>query len=95
MNRKQRRDANRRRKKNDPNQIMADQVSMFGKLPDACSACQKSFDKKDRNMVFSWSVVVKQETVRLFCPECIEKTKEVLNVQEIREETDSLTDPTT
>ena len=92
MNRKQRRDAAKRRQRNDPNQIMSDQVSLFGKLPDACSSCQKSFDKKDRSMVFSWSVVVKQETVRLFCPECIEKTKEVLGVQDERKEENSFSD---
>jgi len=43
-------------------------------------------------MVFSWSVVVKQETVRLFCPECIEKTKEVLGVQDERKEENSFSD---
>ncbi len=58
---------------------MATQVAQFGKLPEACSACQKGFDKKDKDMVQSWSVLVKQEVVRLFCPDCIEKTKEVLD----------------
>tara|TARA_R110002020_G_scaffold336634_2_gene552068 strand:- start:311 stop:580 length:270 start_codon:yes stop_codon:yes gene_type:complete len=58
---------------------MANQVAQFGKLPQACDACQKDFDKKNKDMVQSWSVVVKQEVVRLFCPDCIEKTQEVLN----------------
>ena len=26
----------------------------------------------------SWKVVVRQEVVRLFCPECVDKAKEVL-----------------
>jgi len=30
-------------------------------------------------MVQSWNVVVKQETVRIFCPECIKKTQEIIN----------------
>tara|TARA_R110000824_G_scaffold92217_2_gene223851 strand:+ start:6517 stop:6801 length:285 start_codon:yes stop_codon:yes gene_type:complete len=90
MNRKNRRDM-KRRKKEDPQQAMAKQVGLFEKLPSACDACQKSFDKRDKDMVFSWSVVVKQETVRLFCPECIKIAKEALNVQNEKEE--RTTDP--
>ena len=77
MNRKQRRAM---KKLSKPEQEMAEKVALFGLLPDSCSACQKSFDKKDKVMAFSWSVVVHNETeaVRLFCPECIEKTKEVI-----------------
>ena len=63
----------------DAQEKMATQVAQFGKLPQACDACQKEFDKKNKEMVQSWSVVVKQEVVRLFCPECINKTKEALN----------------
>ena len=79
MNRKQRRAAERKRKKGDPEQLMADKVHMFGRLPENCDACQKTFDKKNRDMVFSWNVVVREDKVRLFCPECISKTKEVLD----------------
>ncbi len=78
MNRRQRREAERKRKKGDPNQKMADQVSLFHKLSDKCDACSKEFNKKDKEMAFSWSVVVKGETVRLFCPECIAKTKNAI-----------------
>ena len=63
----------------DAQEKMATQVAQFSKLPQACDACQKEFEKKNREMVESWSVVVKQEVVRLFCPECINKTKEALN----------------
>ena len=79
MNRKQRREAEKLRKKNDPNQIMADQIHLFGKLPDHCLSCQKTFDKSNKEMVMSWSVVVKSDNVSLFCPDCVNKTKEVLN----------------
>lgn len=61
---------------------MTSQVAQFGKLPRQCDACKESFDKKDKDMVQSWSVVVKQEVVRLFCPDCIDKTKEILNERE-------------
>ena len=58
---------------------MAEKVIQFSKLPESCSACQKSFDKKDKDMLNSWHVVTRQDVVRLFCPDCIEKTKEVIN----------------
>ena len=87
MSRKQRRAAEKKRKKGDPQQAAADKVHLFGKLPLECNACQKSFDKQDRDMVFSWSVVVRQEKVRLFCPECISKTQEILN-EHTKEETE-------
>jgi ribosome maturation protein Sdo1 len=58
---------------------MAEQVAQFGKLPQSCDACHKEFDKKNKSMVQSWNVVVRQENVRLFCPDCIEKTKEIIN----------------
>lgn len=86
MNRKQRRAL---KKLSKPEQEMAEKVALFGHLPDSCSACQKTFDKKDKDMVFSWSVVVHNETeaVRLFCPECIDKTKEAINGRYEYEET--------
>jgi len=81
MNRKQRRTADAKRRKGDSEQAMEDKLVMFGHLPESCSACQKSFDKTNRDMVFSWTVVVReqQESVTLFCPDCIKKTQEVLD----------------
>jgi Zn finger protein HypA/HybF involved in hydrogenase expression len=78
MNRQQAR-ALKKQASSPAEQKMAEQVAKFGKLPQQCSACTKAFDKKDRSMIESWSVVVKQEIVRLFCPECINKTKEVID----------------
>jgi hypothetical protein len=57
---------------------IADKVTQFGRLPQKCDACQEPFDKRDKEMVQSWSVVTKQEVVRLFCPHCIRKAKEAL-----------------
>ena len=57
-------------------------ISQFNELPEKCDACQKPFDKSDRKMVESWTVVTREETVRLFCTQCIDKTKEILNESE-------------
>ena len=78
MNRKERRAAAARRRKGDAEQAMADTVHLFGKLPKQCSACEKSFDKQSKDMVFSWKVVVMGERVSLFCPECISATQEII-----------------
>ncbi len=78
MNRKQRRALQKQTGEDGANKI-ANTVAQFGNLPQQCNACSKEFDKKDKEMVQSWSVVVKQEVVRLFCPECIRKTQEILN----------------
>lgn len=77
MNRKERR-ALRKHVGPAAQERMSTQMDQFGKLPQKCDACQEPFDKKDKDMIQSWSVVVKQETVRLFCPHCIRKTQEAL-----------------
>jgi len=50
-------------------------MALFGHMPDNCNVCQAPFDKKDREMVMSWHVIVreKQEKVNLYCPPCWEK----------------------
>tara|TARA_R100000008_G_scaffold57544_1_gene35588 strand:- start:1862 stop:2140 length:279 start_codon:yes stop_codon:yes gene_type:complete len=58
---------------------LSEKISQFSQLPEACNTCQKEFDKKNKTMVQSWSVVVRQEVVRLFCPDCIKKTQEILD----------------
>jgi|19_taG_2_1085344.scaffolds.fasta_scaffold00491_11 ribosomal protein L44E len=75
MNRKER----RRMEKSmgtESTEKLAEKIFQFNQLPEACNACTKTFNKKDKDMVQSWSVVVRQEVVRLFCPACIQKTKE-------------------
>jgi ribosomal protein L44E len=78
MNRKQRR-ALQKAAASDPTQELSNKVTQFSKLPECCMACRKDFDKKDKEMINTWNVVVKQDVVRLFCPECIKKTQEALN----------------
>mgnify|MGYP003147224679 FL=1 len=74
MNREQRRAVAKQAGK-DGNKQLQEKISLFGKLPDECLTCEKPFDKKDRDMVMSWNVVVHgdQEVVRLYCPECWDK----------------------
>lgn len=51
---------------------MKKKLNMFDKLGDMCLNCEKAFDKKDRAMVESWRVVVRESEnkVNLYCPEC-------------------------
>ena len=55
------------------------QMNMFDRLPEACSACEKSFPKT-QEAHNTWRVVVrnKKQQVRLFCPECQQKAKELV-----------------
>ena len=85
MNRKQRRAAAKQMKK-DGTEEVAEKVALFGKLEDECLICAKPFDKKDKEMVMSWSVVVREqeEKVNLYCPECWNGALEML--QQAKEE---------
>tara|TARA_B100000212_G_scaffold307299_1_gene256369 strand:- start:795 stop:1040 length:246 start_codon:yes stop_codon:yes gene_type:complete len=78
MNRQQRRALKKQTGAKGQEKI-AEQLTKFGMLPEQCQICQKEFDKKNREMVQSWSVFVKQEVVRLFCPDCMNTAKEVIN----------------
>ena len=71
MNREQRRAAAKQAKK-DGTEEVAEKVALFGLIGDQCLVCNKPFDKKDREMVMSWNVVVreKEEKVNLYCPDC-------------------------
>jgi len=62
----------RRRKEKLAKKELKKKMNMFGRLPDECSSCLDPFDKTDKEMVMSWSVVVreKEKIVRLYCPDC-------------------------
>lgn len=51
---------------------MKQKLNMFDKMGDECLNCQAPFDKKDRSMVESWRVVVRENEgkVNLYCPTC-------------------------
>jgi hypothetical protein len=70
----------RRKKEKEAKKELKKKVGLFNKLPDHCLACQKDFDKKNKDMVMTWSVVVRRdkEIVRLYCPECWEKAKKII-----------------
>ncbi len=85
MNRKQRRGL-KKQYGADASKDLSEKIFLFNKLPESCSACQKEFDKTNKEMVQSWNVVVRQEVVRLFCPECINTTKESLKALGVENE---------
>jgi hypothetical protein len=66
-------------KKKEAENKLSSSLMMFDKIPDKCLTCEESFDKKSRDMVQSWQVMVKGENVRLFCPNCWQKAKDVVN----------------
>jgi hypothetical protein len=78
MNRKQRRELERYANKDDVKNL-SEKISIFGNLPQQCCACTNAFDKQNKDMIDSWRVVVRQEVVRLFCPDCIQKTQDIIN----------------
>jgi len=57
----------------------------FEKLPECCLMCEKPFDKKNKEMVINWYVIVRktQETVNLYCPTCWQRALD--NVKKIEE----------
>ena len=76
MNREQRR-ALKKKKVSEEEKKLSDKIFLFEKLPDKCNACTAPFDKTDKGMVQEWSVVIrnKNESVKLFCPGCIDRMK--------------------
>ncbi len=59
---------------------LAQKVNMFDHIPDECTACEKPFDKLNREMVMSWNVIVREQEkkVNLYCPPCWDKANEIL-----------------
>jgi len=73
MNRKQRRARDRQIKKSKNQKTDFEQkVGLFDLMPNDCFICHKNFDKKDKEMVMSWNVVVreKEQSVKVYCPTC-------------------------
>ena len=59
----------RKREKN-ANKKLSEKLGMFDKLGTVCQECGKTFDKRNKNMVKSWRVVVGGGEVDLYCPGC-------------------------
>ena len=73
----------KRQQKKDVQKDLKEKVGLFNQLSDECLVCQKSFDKQNREMVMSWSVVVADKKVRLYCPTCWERANKL--VEEIKD----------
>ena len=73
----------RRTKEKEAKKELQKKVGLFNKLEDHCLVCQKDFDKQNKEMVMAWSVVVKEDTVRLYCPECWDRAKKL--IEEIKD----------
>jgi hypothetical protein len=63
---------------------LSKKMGLFDKLSDECLACQLAFNKKDKEMVTSWYVIVreKQNQVNLYCPSCWQNAVSV--VEEVK-----------
>ena len=59
---------------------MSEKMGLFDKIPESCVTCDRPFDKRNRDMVMSWNVVVRkeEEVVRLYCPECWDEAKRII-----------------
>jgi ribosomal protein L44E len=78
--RRQQKAANKLEKK------LAKKLNMFDSLPKNCLVCNESYDRKNKKQATTWSVVVKPDKVRLYCPACWSKAKEL--VEKIKETVD-------
>lgn len=68
-----------KRKAEEQQERLAKQMNMFDRRPDHCSACKKDFPQT-REAHMTWRVTVRntEQLVRLFCPDCQEKAKDLV-----------------
>jgi len=81
VNRKQRRARDKQIKKSKEKKTDLEQkMGLFDLMPEDCFLCHKDFDKKNKEMVQSWNVVVreKEQSVKIYCPECWNNAIEIL-----------------
>ena len=85
MNRTQRRKLAKKKKKDSDSDIEK-KMGLFDKLPSECTNCLTPYDKKDKKMAMSWTVVVREAelNVNLYCPTCWDNANKL--IQEIKEE---------
>ena len=59
---------------------LKNKIGMFDKIGEECLNCGKPFDKTSKKMALEWTVVVRQEKeqVNLYCPECWESGKKII-----------------
>ena len=75
LKRKIKREAQKNSKKD-----LGKKVGLFNKIPESCLTCNKKFDKKNKEMVMTWNVIVnrQKEEVKLYCPECWNRAKNLI-----------------
>ena len=81
MNRKERRARDRKIKKSKKKKTEFDQkLGLFDLLPSECMICAEPFDRSNKEQVMSWNVVVreKEKVVRVYCPTCWNKAKQII-----------------
>ena len=81
MNRKERRARDRKIKKSKKKKTELDQkLGLFDLLPSECMICAEPFDRSNKEQVMSWNVVVreKEKVVRVYCPTCWNKAKQII-----------------
>jgi hypothetical protein len=73
-------------KKKQAERDLKEKISLFSEIEDCCLVCEKPFDKKNKEMVQSWYVIVRknQNKVNLYCPECWDRANSL--IKEIKEE---------
>ena len=81
MNRKERRARDRKIKRSKKKKTELDQkLGLFDLLPSECMICAEPFDRSNKEQVMSWNVVVreKEKVVRVYCPTCWNKAKQII-----------------
>ena len=73
----------KRQRQKEAQKELKKKVGLFNQLGEQCLVCQKDFDKKNKEMVMTWSVVVKKDAVRLYCPECWDRANKL--IEEIKD----------
>jgi hypothetical protein len=68
----------KRQQEKEAKKDLQEKVGLFNKLSEECLVCQKDFYKKNKEMVMSWSVIVNEDTVRLYCPECWDRANNLI-----------------
>jgi hypothetical protein len=82
MNRAQRRARNRRINRSKKQKTELEQkLGLFDLLPEECMVCAEPFDRRNKDQVKTWNVVVreKESIVRVYCPSCWAKAKEIID----------------
>jgi len=65
-------------KKKEAEKKLSSRLMMFDKIPEKCLTCEENFDRKNKEMAQTWHVIAKKDSVRLFCPNCWQKARDVV-----------------